>query len=207
MYNKSMKSKVIENKRIKKEKLLNAAFLLLTKRDIHHISIQDIVTEAGVAKGTFYLYFKDKFEIRDALISMEAKNLFESAIVDFQNHEFHCFEDSVIFIIEHVIDHLDSIRLQFIQKNLSFGVFHKYLQANYQSNQFDSIVLFKQLATKYEYHFENPEVTLYLILELASSSCYESILNNFPLPFPELNPYLLDTIRTILNQGKTKKVA
>ena len=206
MYNKNMKSKVIENKRIKKEKLFNAAFLLLTQRDIHHITIQDIVTEAGVAKGTFYLYFKDKFEIRDALISMEAKRLFEAAIVDFQKQTFTTFEDSVLFVIEHVLDHLDAIRLKFIQKNLSFGVFHKYLQSNFENNQFDSIVLFKQLAQKYQYHFDNPEVTLYLILELTSSSCYESILNNFPLPFQELKPYLLDTIRTILNQGK-KRVA
>ena len=197
-----MKSKVLENKRIKKEKLLNAAFLLLTQKDIQDISIQDIVTLAGVAKGTFYLYFKDKYEIRDVLIAMEAKNLFKNAIDAFQNENIQSFEESILFMIEHVLDHLDSIRLNFIQKNLSFGVFHEYIQSNYENDAFNSLHIFKELIEKYHYHFDNPDVTLYLILELVSSSCYESITNQFPLPIHELKPYLFQTIYTILHQGK-----
>lgn len=201
-----MKSKVLENKRIKKEKLLNAAFLLLSQRDIQDISIQDIATLAGVGKGTFYLYFKDKFQIRDVLISMEAKDLFDAANAELQKQHLDSFEDCILFVIEHVLDHLDSIRLKFIQKNLSFGVFHDYLQSNYESSDFQSISNFKRLMKEYNYSFENPEVTLYLILELVSGSCYESIMNDFPLPIEELKPYLFDMIRTILEKGKGKEV-
>ena len=197
-----MKSKVLENKRIKKEKLLNAAFLLLSQRDIQDISIQDIATLAGVGKGTFYLYFKDKFHIRDVLIAMEAKDLFDQANEELKKQQLDSFEDCILFVIEHVLDHLDSIRLKFIQKNLSFGVFHDYLQSNYESDDFQSINHFKELMKQYHYHFENPEVTLYLILELVSGSCYESIMHNFPLPIQELKPYLFETIRTILKQGQ-----
>ena len=53
-------SKVESNKNKKLNKLLDTAFQLFTDKGIHHTSIQDIVNHAGVAKGTFYLYFKDK---------------------------------------------------------------------------------------------------------------------------------------------------
>ena len=63
-----MKSKIIENKKIKETKLLNAAFELFTSKDIQNVTISEIAKKAGVAKGTFYLYFKDKDQIRDILI-------------------------------------------------------------------------------------------------------------------------------------------
>ena len=50
-------SKIEEKKQIKKENLLSSAYNLFIKKGINDTSISDIVNEAGVAKGTFYLYF------------------------------------------------------------------------------------------------------------------------------------------------------
>lgn len=66
------KDKNIENDDNKEFRLLNTAFKLFTEKGVKSTSIQEIVDSANVAKGTFYLYFKDKYEIRDILI---AKNL------------------------------------------------------------------------------------------------------------------------------------
>ena len=49
----------------KESRLLNTAFKLFTEKGMKDTSIQDIEDNANVAKGTFYLYFKDKYEIRD----------------------------------------------------------------------------------------------------------------------------------------------
>ena len=57
-----MKKKVIENKIQKENRLLSAAFELFTENEIQKVSVNDIVNKANVAKGTFYLYFKDKYE-------------------------------------------------------------------------------------------------------------------------------------------------
>ena len=54
-------SKVENNKNEKLNTLLDTSFKLFTEKGIKHTSIQDIVDNAGVAKGTFYLYFKDKY--------------------------------------------------------------------------------------------------------------------------------------------------
>ncbi len=49
--------KVDQNKKQKKDSLLDAAFGLFMENGFHKTSISDIVNQAGVAKGTFYLYF------------------------------------------------------------------------------------------------------------------------------------------------------
>ena len=68
------------NKQKKRESLLNTAFDLFTTKGINNTSIADIVEAAGVAKGTFYLYFKDKYDINSKLLVHKATLLFESAL-------------------------------------------------------------------------------------------------------------------------------
>ena len=60
--------KLEDNKKIKREAILDAAFLLFTTKGLTKTSVADITAAAGVAKGTFYLYFKDKYDLRDKLI-------------------------------------------------------------------------------------------------------------------------------------------
>ena len=67
------------NKKRKKSALYNTAFELFTTKGLAKTTISDIVENAGVAKGTFYLYFKDKYDIRNKLISHKAGELFSEA--------------------------------------------------------------------------------------------------------------------------------
>ena len=53
-----------EKKKKKREALLEAAYELFTSTGVFDTSISDIVKKAEMAKGTFYLYFKDKYEDR-----------------------------------------------------------------------------------------------------------------------------------------------
>ena len=71
--------KIDLNKKKKREALLNTAFELFTTQGIAQTTINNIVEAAGVAKGTFYLYFKDKYDIRNKLISHKAKRVFSAA--------------------------------------------------------------------------------------------------------------------------------
>ena len=57
-----IKLSIQETKENKKNRLLDTGFKLFTEKGIQNTSIQDIVDNANVAKGTFYLYFKDKYE-------------------------------------------------------------------------------------------------------------------------------------------------
>ena len=71
--------KVDENKHQKMDALFQSAYDLFLNQGIEKTSISDIAKKAGVAKGTFYLYFADKYEIRDRLIARTASRLFQRA--------------------------------------------------------------------------------------------------------------------------------
>ena len=64
--------KMLQKKNEKYQKLIAAAFDLFENNGISAVSIDDIVKKAGVAKGTFYLYFKDKFDLISKLILKKA---------------------------------------------------------------------------------------------------------------------------------------
>ena len=68
------------NKKKKKDALFNTAFELFTTKGLTKTTISDIVDQAGVAKGTFYLYFKDKYDIRNKLVSHKTGELFFRAM-------------------------------------------------------------------------------------------------------------------------------
>ena len=80
-------SKVDHNKQQKRNSLLDSAFSLFIRNGFSKTSISDIVNAAGVAKGTFYLYFKDKYDIRNHLISHKASQVFLAAYTELQKHE------------------------------------------------------------------------------------------------------------------------
>ena len=64
--------KIELNKLQKQTSLLNTAYELFTTKGVNKTSIAEISKAAGIAKGTFYLYFKDKYDIRNKLISHES---------------------------------------------------------------------------------------------------------------------------------------
>ena len=55
--------KIEEKKLDKFRRILDSAYALSEHKDVHFVSIDEIVKNAGVSKGTFYLYFKDKYDL------------------------------------------------------------------------------------------------------------------------------------------------
>ena len=187
----------------KQSRLLNNAFKLFTKKGVKDTSIQEIVDSADVAKGTFYLYFKDKYELRDVLIAEKSKKLFNDALKDLKKTDIKELSDQVIFIVDHVIDALskNTLLLKFISKNLSWGVYNETFNKIYEreaNNENGVRNLFIKGITDNNIELKNPDVTLFMIIELVSSTCFNSVLYNNPLPINEFKPYLYTTIKNIM---------
>ena len=178
----------------KQNRLLNTAFKLFTEKGTKDTSIQEIVDNASVAKGTFYLYFKDKYEIRDILIVQKSQKLFSDALKSLRKNYISDFSDSIIYIINYVIDELT--------KNLSWGDFNKTV-VNLYDKSMDSensvYDLFIKGIKENNIKIENPDVTLFMIIELVGSTCFNSILYKEPLPIDEYKPYLYKTIRGMIS--------
>lgn len=191
--------------RSKETKLLNTAFKLFTEKGIKDTSIQEIVDKADVGKGTFYLYFKDKYEIRDILIVKKSQKLFSDALKEMRKNYIKNLSDQVIFIINYVIDELTRrpLLLKFISKNLSWGIYNTTVFKLYEetTDEEESVYnLFFKGVKENNLKLENPEVILFMIIELVSSTCFNSILYKQPLPIEEYKPYLYETIRNLIKE-------
>lgn len=194
--------KAEENKREKQNKLFNSAYKLFTQNGIKDTSIQNIVDDAGVAKGTFYLYFKDKYDIKNKLIEKTSNKLFREAVNSLNKVYIDNFDDQVIFIINYVIDCLinDKILIKFIAKDLSGGIFNKAIStiSSPESDDESLIDFFTRKAKENNRNYTNPEMTLFTIVELAGATCFNSIMYDIPVPIEEYKPYLYRIIRGIL---------
>lgn len=193
-------SKIEEKKEEKKKKLMEASFKLFTKKGIKNTSVQEITDDAGTAKGTFYLYFKDKYELQDQLIIRKSKQLFNDAVKELNKEKITGFEDGLIFIIDYVINELNKNRLllKFISKNLSWGLYNEKVTKIVDDNALGVKELFLKATEENKIKLENPSVTLYMIIELVGSTCFNSIMNKEPLSINEYKPYLYSTIRKML---------
>lgn len=189
-------------KKLKEDALLNTAFELFTSQGLTKTTINDIVNKAGVAKGTFYLYFTDKYDIRNKLIAHKAAEMFRKASSELVESGITDFEDSIIFIADKLIDQLsnDKSLLTFISKNLSWGIFKTVLINSKDDTDIDFRVIFWELFEKSPMHYDNPEILIFMIIELVSSTSYSTILYNEPVSIDELKPFLFSAIRSMIHQ-------
>ncbi len=72
----------------KHQRILDAALTLFHQKGYEPVSLDEIAREAGIAKGTLYLYFRDK------------DDLFSSAI----RHVLHITEETLLAAIEGIAD-------------------------------------------------------------------------------------------------------
>lgn len=187
----------------KEQRIIDEGFKLFTTKGIKNTSIQNIVDKANVAKGTFYLYFKDKYELRDIIIMKKSSRLFNNAIEKLQKTDIRNFSDQIIFIVDSVIDELskDKLLLQFISKDLGLGVFNKAIAQMYSYNESQSNSLrnlFLNGVKNNNIKLENPDATLFMIIELVSSTCFTCILYNEPLPMKKFKPILYCEIKKMI---------
>lgn len=72
-------------------------------------TINDILKEVGIAKGTFYHYFKSKEEVLDAIVS-RYKDVVITRVNEVANNNFITLEEKLLgaFMSMRIIDKLDS---------------------------------------------------------------------------------------------------
>ena len=193
-----MVSKVEKNKKQKENSLFQAGYDLFTTKGINDTAISDIVKKAGVAKGTFYLYFKDKYDLLDRIVLHKSAQVLCEAIKYNKSIEFDSFEDELLSFVNYIIEYFkkDKLLLKLIYKNLSWGTFKK------ASNDYGEI---HDIYKMFEREYENSQLStkeiehlLFIIIELTGSVCYSAIILEEPGNIDEIKPVLFDTIRKII---------
>ena len=193
--------KVQENKEEKNNKILASALKLFTEKGVKDTSVQEITNEAGVAKGTFYLYFKDKYELQDYLITRKSQQLFNEALIALYKENITDYKEKIIFVIDYIINKLNrnKLLLKFISKNLTFALYSDHISKIISEDTLGIQELFIQEIKQSNIKISHPDLKLYMIIELVSGIVFNSILYNKPLPINDLKPYLYEEIKLMLN--------
>ena len=207
-------SKVLQNKLQKQKALLDSAYELFTTIGFNKTTIRDIAHKAGVAKGTFYLYFNDKVEIRDALVLAKSSQLIQDACAAMDEQlaggtADMDTADKFIYIINYLIDYVagDTNYLRFMSKHLSWGLFtgsHHTVQYHSEEDAspvIDFVDYIGKMLEADKVTIREPRILIFTLLELVSSTCYDVILYKEPMPLEEFKPYLNRTIRLLVNDA------
>lgn len=178
---------VDQKKKPKKDLIVEAAYELFLERGYETAVIDDIVRRAGVAKGTFYLYFHDRAELLREIVGQKYAELVRRAYHRSLLAPGLRGNERILRGIEELVDEFarNPKLLALIHSNLTwdmvaeFSLFpgHDRLEARPRGN-------LDKLA--------------FIVTELVTSVSYSAIILGEPAPLAEMKPFLLTTIRTLL---------
>ncbi|GAA0077516.1 TetR/AcrR family transcriptional regulator [Clostridium sp. CTA-5] len=193
--------RVTKKKQMKEKQLFSAGYDLFLNQGIEKTAINDIVNKAGVAKGTFYLYFKDKYDLLNKLILKKSNKIFNEALNATVSTSIDDFGERVLFFIDYVINALKNniLLLKLINKNISWGLYRKTImrQEEYENGRM-VIEIFINNLTKQGMSREEAEMTLFMIIELVGSVCFTTIVFEEPTDIETIKPILFKKILAML---------
>lgn len=191
-------STVSDKKAEKRNKIIESAYHLFSSKSVSATAIDEVAKMAGVAKGTFYLYFKDKYDLLEQIITMKSADLFKDAIKQIgDNNDYDCVKKTIAvcdYIIDYLISHVEFTAL--LDKNFSY-CFKIFLSG---SNPDYDEILYKFISAFVDYGFTEQEakIKIYFITELIGSVCCSSILNKGPFTMDDVRDELNNSIRNLV---------
>lgn len=188
--------KITKKKNEKYTKILDTALGLFEKNGTHLVSIDEIVKGAGVAKGTFYLYFKDRYDLISTLIIEKASKYMSLLSDEYEPRDFGDVSTSVRHYIEYISDFLQKNKTLciLIEKNLNTCV-----NAVAQTKEGPIKELYEKIFSELincGAAEAEARVKLYLYIELIVSSCCNAIIRETPYTIEELKPHLCQIIES-----------
>lgn len=201
--NKELQKQALEEKKnAKRIRMIDAAYHLFINKGVHATAIDEVVKKAGVAKGTFYLYFHDKYDLLDQIVLYKSTVLVQAALRELGEKyrtEQPPLEDGILFFASRLIDSLEENHdlVLLIHKKLSASLsVMEYLRDGELGPIVDSVM--DRFVQRGKSRTE-AEQTLYIIIEMTSSVCCDAILYQKPYPLSEIKPTLYAMIRKMLN--------
>jgi len=191
-----------KKKQLKERDLFLSAYNLFIENGIEKTSIDDISKNAGVAKGTFYLYFSDKYDILNKLILQKSNEIIKEGLAKTNDLGFEDFRERTLFFIEYIINYLkyNVSLLTLINKNISWGLYRKAIMKPEEYDDVKRVLdIFTNNLTNEGMTKEEAEMTLFMIIELVGSVCFTTIILKEPTDIESIKPILFKKILAMLN--------
>lgn len=206
-------TKIDMKKTKKRQDILDSAYQMFTTVGFSKTTILGIARKASVGKGTFYLYFDSKEDVRNELIYLKTSELLEGAIAKLEESAGGKgsskgspdeIVEGFIFVADYILTYLskDLTLLKFISKNLTWGLF---FSSNHPDTRPENVINFKEFITRileqYNITLKNPDLLIFTIIEMVNSTCYSVLMNDDPVPFEQYKPYLYHCIRLLVRDA------
>lgn len=188
----------------KKIKIIDTAFSLFREHSINETAIDDIVKAAGIARGTFYLYFKDKSDLLEQIILYKSTEYMKTVLQDTVNSLLQKktdLIDGVRIFLNCFIDFLIENReiLPVMTKNLSSCI--KNLPDFFDS---DITVMYSKIVDimcSYGYTPETAHTTIFIIIDMTGSVCCDSIMQQKPYPIEKIRNIIIESAICIIKNN------
>lgn len=192
---------LLKKKQLKEKELFLSAYNLFVQNGIEKTSIDDIAKNARVAKGTFYLYFNDKYDLLNKLILQKSNEIIKEGLVKTNDLGSEDFRERTLFFIDYIINYLkeNSPLLRLINKNISWGLYRKaIMKPEEYENVKKMLDIFIRNLINEGMEKEEAEMTLFMIIELVGSVCFTTIILKEPTDIESIKPILFKKILAML---------
>lgn len=198
----------IEKKLEKKQKILETAYNLFMTKTVGATAVDDVVKAAGIARGTFYLYFKDKSDLLEQIILLKStesmKQLILAAKQDIEEQGLDLLDASRMFInmyIDFLLAHKDILAV--VNKNISSCM---RMYPNFYDKEAEE--LFGYIVEKITLIGFSPEKVhkiIYIIADMVGSVCSDAILYGKPFSLEEIRPLVTEAAMCIIKNEAAGK--
>ncbi|AOT69523.1 TetR/AcrR family transcriptional regulator [Geosporobacter ferrireducens] len=163
------------DRRIQKSKqaIMDAFMTLILEKDLENITISEIAEKANVNRGTIYLHFADKYDLRDKCLDNYLIQLTKACIHD-HTLEKITSKSSLIRIFEHL-----EVNYKFYSAMLSnkeSPVFRKRMKEIFKEGLLDGLDLSEEKASK--------EISVEFLVSAGVGVLEWWIYNSKPYPTP-----------------------
>ena len=186
---------------MKRQRLLDAAYDLFQTKGADGTTIDEIARRAQVAKGTFYLYFRDKKAILDTLVFDICHKVFRDACENMDEHRADNLAENVIHVVDYVIDYFkrDPLTLSVLCRNFGWRPVLEVELGKSDDPLLQHLLLALRNSPEMQGRTEAEVVNLvYVLMEMVGSVCYASIIEHAPDNIDNMKPVLYEVIRKSL---------
>lgn len=191
-----MSGLIAKKKEDKRNRLLEAANSLFMDNGVSNTTISEICDKAGIAKGTFYLYFLDKEDILRALTKKLSLSILENTYKKVKNKKCS-FVDKLVFMADELLDMCkrDPDMLLVLKKDFVWP----FTEEEFLKTEEKTMKSIREAIEEYALTSGISEhqilVRLYASISMICSVAYSSIIDHFPGEIDTLKDELFTMIQ------------
>ncbi len=194
--------RIEQKKQKKKAALVQAAYELFLAKGTGDTVISDITERAGVAKGTFYLYFRDKEDVIEAVVTVLCRHILENAYLAMYEHRTGDFVENTALMADAILDYFQNNKevLQLIQRNFHWPAIREKFRTDTDSIWKMIRNDIKESGASGRKNETEILRVLYCLVAMCGAIAYSSILRGEPEPIDKMKPVIFSIIRKSLRE-------